>query len=216
MKKLILTMAVSGALLGWQQAAMALGTALPAGTTANPIPSDSYNGSLLATSSSSYGPTGGGASISGTVWSWVYSGDTFNTLGGLTFVYQISNNSGSAGVVEHLTVNDYIGAVKAYVAYSPSGIGLPIVPTSADRGAIGTPIEWNFSQSGLGTIPAGSNSRYLIVQTDAQAYSLEPAGVIDGTTANVSLYGPNLPDGGATIALMGLALAGLAGVRRMF
>ncbi len=220
MKKLVLSMGMSVALLGWQHAAMAVGTLLPPSGSVSPVPSVTYGGTLVGNYIGSFN-TGGLNPAVGTVQSWVYSGDAsnpFNGVGGLTFVYLISNTgAGTLGYVETFTVNDYTSAT-AYVGYSPVlGTG-PVVPTSVGRSILGTPITWNFSAGagGLGAIPAGGSSKYLVVETDATSWALDAGGVIDSLTSNVGLLGPSIPDGGATVALLGLALAGLAGVRRMF
>ena len=49
--------------------------------------------------------------FTGNMDSWVYSNDPNNPYGptGLTFVYQISNNTGSPHNIERLTVNSFVG-----------------------------------------------------------------------------------------------------------
>src|SRR6266446_6718078 len=67
-----------------------------------------------------------GAQI-GTLNSWVYSGYAGNTLGGLTFVYQVSEGNGDH--IDTLGLNGFAGAAPlADVGYL---LGTGVVPTSA-------------------------------------------------------------------------------------
>jgi hypothetical protein len=152
--------------------------------------------------------TGGGES--GTLTSYALSGDPGNTLGGLTFVYQLSMG---VGYLQGLSVNGFGGFTTGTgIATSLSLIN----PLSVSRSTIadfGDTIHWDFAQS----LTAPSSSAYLILETDSQVWTLAIEGVIDGGVATVEGVSPRattVPDGGMTIALMGFALMGVEALRR--
>ncbi len=162
-----------------------------------------------------YGPTPGAASINGTVNSFVYSGDVNNPYGltGLTFVYRVFNDSSSIGVVEHLTVNNYDAFLVSVGTDASVGTDDPL---SVNRSLLGTPVSFNFGFSGAAALMPGQSSHLLILQTSATRYERQIGAVIDGASANVFILGPtvSVPDGGMTVALLGLALGGLGLIRR--
>jgi hypothetical protein len=147
--------------------------------------------------------TPGSASVSGTVDSWVYSGDVNNTYGGLTFVYKVNVTAGT--VVEGLNLNNFSG-VQVDVATDGSGV----IPSFANRGIVGTPVRFEW----LTGIAVGSSSSFLLIRTDATAFEKVLDGVKDGTTVNVTLLGPAVPDGGMTLVLLGTALTAMGLIRR--
>ncbi len=149
--------------------------------------------------------------IQGTVESWVFSGDTFNPFGGLTFVYRINSAPTSTDTISSLGISGFAGLL-ADVVQDPAGGAF--ASAIADRSLDGNTIGWNFL--GGGRIPAGASSFYLIVRTDGTTYHTGTAGVSDGTGATASpvcLPGA-VPDGGSAVALLGIGLAGIEGLRR--
>ncbi len=116
----------------------------------------------------------------GTLTSWVYSG---NSLGGLTFVYLVTDTG--ADPVDTLVLNDYsplAGPVDVgYVA------GAGVIPFSANWSITGTPINFNFT--GPDIVPGG-HLDLLIVTTSATGYAMNTANVDDGVPALATDYSP--------------------------
>jgi hypothetical protein len=173
------------------------------------------------------------SAFSGVLDSWVLGGNTDNSLGGLTFVYRLTNSANSADAIHRIAVNGYSG-VTVEAAYledgstTPSGDGIVaggLKPSLADRGvAPGDNAAFSFlsgTVSGLtfDSLNPGEASRYLLLYTDASTFASNSiASVIDGSIANAATFAPMLspvpePE---TYALMlaGLGLMGFVGRRR--
>ena len=141
--------------------------------------------------------------FSGTLTTMVISGDTTNTLGGLTFVYTITNNDLSPDAIHRLTVNGYNGfATDASYQAAPGQ-----KPTTIDRSVNGDVIGFGFigAPLGFGELSPGATSTPLVVQTNAPAYRQSFASVIDGTVATVGTYSPVIPEP----MTLGLLLVGM-------
>jgi hypothetical protein len=143
----------------------------------------------------------------GTLTSFVESGVTANPYaGGLTFVYAVNLTSGQ---FIHLTLNGYGSALAVSIGYDTSNGGA-FVPTTVDRvSGTGTPIDvfWGAEiTSGL--------TDYVEVFTPFTSVSFVTDNIIDGGTAGAQAYAPNLPDGGATVMLLGAALSAMGLLRR--
>jgi hypothetical protein len=161
------------------------------------------------------------ATFNGTLISTVYSGDSTNPYGGLTFTYQLINNAlpSPAGDIDRLTINSYAGFSVNGSYQSPSG---NVLPTLVDRDLAGDVVGFSFLNlpGGLGNGPLhkGFTSALLVLQTNATAYQSTMAAVIDGSTVNVPTFGPmaNIPEPGSfVLAAIGLvALAGWSWRRR--
>jgi PEP-CTERM motif len=154
----------------------------------------------------------------GTLTSEVFQNDPTNPfLGGLTFVYQISNTSSFPGEIDRLTVSSFSGfATDAiYVAGSAS-----LAPTYIDRssGPAGATVGFSFAQPplGSGSIQPGQTSDLLVVYTDAKSAAFTLASTIDGSVAQVLSYAPttNLIPEPSTFVLAGLATIGLVAFGR--
>jgi hypothetical protein len=153
----------------------------------------------------------------GTLTSEVFTGDPTNPLGGLTFVYQISNTSSFPGEIDRLTVSSFSGFLTdaVYVAGSAS-----LAPTYIDRSSgAGATVGFSFAQPplGFGSIQPGQTSDLLIVYTDAKGAAVTLASTIDGSVAQVLSYAPtsNFIPEPSTFVLAGLAAVGLlASARR--
>lgn len=148
--------------------------------------------------------------FSGTLTSMVISGDTTNALGGLTFVYTITNNAVSPDAIHRLTVNGYNGFLTdaSYQAAAAQK------PTTIDRSVNGDVIGFGFigAPLGFGELAPGATSTPLVVQTNAPAYRETFASVIDGTVTTVGTYSPVVPEP-VTMGLMALGM-GFVLVRR--
>lgn len=137
--------------------------------------------------------------FSGTLTSKVWSGDTSNPFGGLTFTYELSNDLLSADPIDRFTLSSYAG-FSVDASYSGAGI----VPTAVQRNAAGNQISFNFSGIGEGILVQGGSTPVLILQTSAATYQDSIAGVINSSTVNVATFAPLAVPEPATAALLAL------------
>ncbi len=158
-------------------------------------------------------PNNGNPSLyNGTMFSGVYNEGAANSLGGLTFVFQIANSASSTDPLDRVTDQSFTGFQTSAFYSTSSGT---MVPTSAFR--IGTAsIGFRFETAanpGIGTLLPGATSDLLIIRTNAPSYTAGLAGISDGTTINTPSYAPAsaVPEPAtlATFALGGLGLLGL-------
>lgn len=146
--------------------------------------------------------------FTGVLTSAVIQGDPSNPLGGLTFTYQVSNDSTSQNVQARLTVNGFAGwSTDASYQIPVTGIS----PALADR-ITADVVGWSFLSQplGLGPIQPGQQSALLVVQSNAPDWKGSVASVIDGSVATIPTFGP-VPEP-TTLAL--LAVGGIAVARR--
>lgn len=142
--------------------------------------------------------------FTGTLASSVYSGDTSNPFGGLTFTYLLSNSSTSADALARLTLSSFASQMTD-VGYKNTGI----IPLNVVRDAGGDQIAFNlltplFQHS----LTPGASTVLLTIQTGATGYNTGNASVIDSATANVPALVPTsiVPEPGV-LSLAGLGLA---------
>jgi len=149
---------------------------------------------------------------SGSLVSTVRSGDPSNPLGGLTFTYQIQMVAGTHSV-NRLSVNGYsgFGVDASYQAAPPN-----VAPAFIDREVTGDSIGFSFASPPIGTGPisAGQSGSVLVLQTNAPAFIVAPAFVIDGQTAAVTAFAPIPEPGTVSLCVVGIAL-GIAYRRRL-
>lgn len=148
------------------------------------------------------------ANYTGLLSSTVISGDTSNAYGGLTFVYQISNDGGSANAITRLTVNGF----TAYATDMSFKLGTgTTAPSINDRDLSGGVAGFHFigQPLGLGVLAAGTSSEWLVVQTNATGYINRIANVSNGAVSAVNAIGPSgaiTPEPTTLAALAGLSL----------
>ena len=152
--------------------------------------------------------------FSGTVRSQVFSGDTTNALGGNTFVYRITNNSGSINSIERATIDSF-GNFLTDVGYV-SGAG--VHPADADRGTSGDIIGFDFKPfpGTVGSaIAPGQTTDLLVIRTNSPSFVPSTLSVIDGSTGTATSFAPAavVPEP-ASAALLLCAAAGLMMRRR--
>jgi hypothetical protein len=176
---------------------------LPAGTTVFAAAETSVGGGTLLAGGVPVSVTS--ATFDGTLTSSVISGDANNAdLGGLTFVYTLTNNVASPGQMDRLTVNGFSGFI------TDSGYVLPgVAPGLNDRSASGDVIGFTFigPPIGSGVLLPGQSSAQLIVRTDAHNFTSTFASVIDGSVASVLSFAP-LPRNAPEPSSLGLSAIG--------
>lgn len=148
------------------------------------------------------------ANYTGLLTSTVISGDTSNPYGGLTFVYQISNDAGSANAITRLTINGF----TAYATNMSFKLGTgTTAPSINDRDLSGGVTGFHFigTPLGQGVLAAGTSSEWLVVQTNATGYTNRIANVSNGAVSAVNAIGPSgaiTPEPTTLAALAGLSL----------
>lgn len=181
--------------------------------------------SLLASKSSAFTATDSTA-FSGVLDSWVVGNDTNNTLGGLDFVYRVTNSGDSTDAIHRMTVNGF-GGLLVNAGYLSSGstptgeaFSLGLTPTFADRGgAPGDNAGFSFLQSLISgttfnSLLPGQTSSYLVLYTNATTFGDSMASVIDGSVASAATFAPVPEPETYALMLAGLGLMGFMGRRR--
>lgn len=180
--------------------------ALPAGSALIPVPSaaEPQGGSIVDTLASPFTVPG---SFSGTLVTQVISGDTTNPFGGLTFTYEFNNLNGPNSI-GRLSINNFKGSLvdAGYDSNSPG-----VAPALADRNPFGDVVGFSFFPFSLdpntGFMTPGSNSRRLVVQTNATTYRDAQASLIDGGVTMAPTFAPVPEPASVALAMLGLGAA---------
>lgn len=205
---------VAALMLGFATSANA--AALPAGTAlfGPSTETDPVGGTVVATLTDAFSAAG---AFSGTLTTTVISGDTSNTLGGLTFVYTLTNDGVSGpNSIGRLSLVDF-GPFTLDGSYQIPVAAGNIAPASIDRNPSGDVVGFNFipvaTDPATGFLSPGKTSAAIVIQTDATAFAQGGFGsLIDGGVATVDAIVP-VPEP-STIALLFAGLAGAALVAR--
>ena len=198
-------------------AAVAPTHALPlgAGGSGVPTPSTVPTSALLGTVVDTFAVN---SILTGTVTTRVYDVDLlYNPLGGLTFTYDIvlDSNPPNDDALARMSLEDWGGFDADARQFVDLG---EYAAVSADRSLGEDVIGFDFGTLGLpSTFVGPATSATLILASDALSFRLSDANFIDGGVDTADTYAPQLlsvPEGGATLVLMGAALSGLAMARR--
>jgi hypothetical protein len=145
---------------------------------------------------------------SGVLTSTVYS-DPGNALGGLTFVYELSNDFVSLDSIHRLTINDFAGFTVDASYQTPT---VNLAPTLITRSAAGTVGFAYFGfPVGPGDITNGVITARMVLETDAPVAVSTFASVINGTVSSVPSYAPAPVPEPTGIVLMLIGASALAG-----
>jgi hypothetical protein len=153
----------------------------------------------------------------GTLTSAVYT----NPGGTLDFLFQFSNDQGSADGIERLTMTSFTGFTTD-VGYRTDAVA-PFVagaqqPFFATRSASGSVVGFEFfsaNQAGPYLISPGEASRTIVIRTNATQFFAGNTAIIDGFAANAPSFAPSeIPEPASIGALAVAALGTLARRRR--
>ena len=168
------------------------------------------------------GPTGGttlalnnvpfvAPTFSGTLISKVITNDASNPFaGGLTFTYELSNNSFSPDPIDRFTLSSYLG-FSVDASYPAGALVGSIIPTSVTRNGSGNQISFNYTGPFEGTLLPGSASVLLVLQTSATSFQNSFAAIINSSSVNVATFAPlTVPEPGtAALVILGAAFLAL-------
>jgi hypothetical protein len=190
------------------------------GTTTPAVLSTGPAGAPLATLTSPFTGTDALSNFhySGTLVSQVFQeSSASNPLGGLTFVYDFTNNSISVDAIRRFTVTQFAGFTTD-VSYDGTGSqGGTVPPLTVDRSLDGNVIGYEFGTAGVGGVAAGAGTVALVIRTDATNYTRVSAGFLNGAATNTVALGPTAmtPEPSTVVgALIALPMVGLAAWRR--
>jgi hypothetical protein len=191
---------------------------------ANPLPPNSLNvvpdtfggatGTILGDRSGTWSYNVGGATVAGNWHEIIEQGRPGNTLGGLSFAYDITVQSATFALTS-FTVSNYAGYTLDVGTFQPGGF---TAPNFASRDVAGAGVNWTFAS----LFAAGSAQ--MILDTNAPNFQDGFLGFSGGggggdTTGGFPGYAPAgspVPEPATlTLALLGLPLAAAFGYRRL-
>ncbi|MBV9405385.1 MAG: PEP-CTERM sorting domain-containing protein [Acidobacteriaceae bacterium] len=204
-------------------ACVLFGATIPAGTSGAPTAFGSISGTVDTSISNPF-PTvsGGGTTMSASYTEWVVAptGGNEYCAGCLDFIFRINNTGTSTttnDIIEGVTTGSYASTFKLDIGYATTLNGAFLAgedPASVSLSNTGT-VRWDFSVPG--DIAQGTNSQYLVVATNATAWT---TGVVSVQNNNVSENNALVPASSVpepmTMGLIGggLAFFGLARLRK--
>ncbi len=135
----------------------------------------------------------------------VYGGDLGNALGGLTFVYSVSNDVTSPDTIDRVTLTGF----KTFIVDADFVVGGGLFPATVDRSFSGDVIGFSFPVPN--SLLPGQTTAQLVLRTNAPADIPDTLSAIDGGTGVATSFGPAVPEP-ASLGL--LSLGGVALLRR--
>lgn len=179
-------------------------------------------GSILLTSTTnSFVGLNSGSTVvfTGTLISSAWAGDFSNPLGGLTFTYRLFNDSTSLDKIGEMNLTSFAGfGTDVSVLLGSPGLD-PLVATRTGTPVPDVKVEFLFKTPAVGfpsfqdNLAPGMFSSLLVIQTDAPAYTIGNAAIINGGVATADTLVPSLVPEPTTMSLALLGLIGL-GVTR--
>jgi len=153
--------------------------------------------------------------FSGSVQSQVYSNDANNALNGNTFVYRITNGSGSPNSIERATIDSFAGFLTDVGYVSGAGVH----PGDANRGSNGDIIGFDFKpfpQTAGTAIAAGQTTDLLVIRTNSPSFVPSTLTLIDGSAGTATSFAPAavIPEPAGVSLLLCAAAAGVLARRR--
>lgn len=143
--------------------------------------------------------------------------------GTMSFYYQVTNSPTSLDAISQLTNTDFGGwttnvefrtdAMLGIVGGSPN-FGLRAAGEATRGAGAGDEVRFHFLPEplGFGDLGLGETSRWLVIRTNAPAFTLGNTAVINGGNANVVTFAP-IPEP-ATMGLVALGAVALLRRRR--
>jgi hypothetical protein len=156
--------------------------------------------------------------FTGSLKSSVWSGDTSNPFGGLTFTYALTNDLNSLDTIGELNLASFAGFLTDVSVNGPGVIPLAITRSGAVPNPFGSKISFLLLTGPPGfqeNLLPGQYTSLLIVQTDALDYTTGNAAIINAGTANTATLVPAtvVPEP-TTLALAALGLLAAVGMRK--
>ena len=193
---------------------------LPGGSASLFLEPEPVGASLVASTNVSF--TGvnffGDTKFTGSLLSQVWSGDSSNPFGGLTFTYILSNDNSSVDAIGRLTLSSFGGYSTDVSFFTNTFSG--VIPFNAVRsGGSGDQIDFNLLSGPPNfqhNLLPGESTYLLVLQTSSPVYNIGNASIIDSAVANAVALVPTtvVPEPG-TLGLATLGLAGLFARRKL-
>jgi hypothetical protein len=159
--------------------------------------------------------------FTGTLVAAVINEGAANPLGGLTFIYQVSNDLASAVGLSRES-NTQFGGFLTNVHFALNGSFLAgfvdgtVIPNTADRSGNGNVVGFNFVPPEDNKIEPGETSVVLVIRTNAPDYEPGNSSVINGGVDTVDTFQPavGVAPEPASLLLFGCGLLGLGAMAR--
>jgi hypothetical protein len=198
-KPQVLGTVLAGILLGScalaPRATATIYTLNPSGSIAATLSTYPMGGGLTLLDQTNY--TFNTGTLEGTVTSSVYSGDTSNPNGGLTFTYLLSLFNTGTDSSSEMTVGGYKGFLTD-VSYNTGGA---MAPSTFTRSGDGNVVRFVWGGGGL---PSGDTGDLVVVQSSASNYQVGQGAVIDSLAGDVWILTPTaVPEPGVGVLLTG-------------
>lgn len=148
------------------------------------------------------------ANLTGKLQSKVWADDESNPFGGLTFSYRLVNTGECEDFLGWFSLSGFTG-----LSVDVNFFGGGVAPRTAMRSQSGDTISFGFFDRGANeTFEPGDSSAWLIVQTSAQNWGVNPFVGVDTEMVTAAAFAPVTVPEPATITLV--ALVGVAVLSR--